>query len=162
MMHGIARHGEPVAWSLLESITGADCGLIVLRCDDEAGLLQQLRRLALHSGQAMYLWREGAGLRRMREGDEEVPGCGRMADVLRYVSQSAHFGIYFLAHSAASFDSDLVPLLRRVSRADGQPLRRVVLLGAPPALPAGVRAHELVWKVQAPGRPRLRDGRWVR
>jgi hypothetical protein len=161
-MQGITRHDEAIAGNLLERIIEADCGLIVLRCDDEAGLLQQLRWLALHTGQAMYLWREGAGLRRMREGDEEVPGCRHIADVLRYVIQSAHFGVYFLAGSGAAVDSEMVPLLRRVSRADGQPLRRVVLLDPPPSLPAGVGATELVWAVRASSRPRLRDGRWVR
>lgn len=149
------------ASALLERIIATGGSLIVLRGGEAATLEQQLRQHARHSGQALYLWRDGTGLLSLRDGELPVPGCRRFADALRYVAQSAHFGVYFFAGCPQPLDAGLAPLLRQLARLPGERIRRVVLMD-PRALPPGLDTVELAWTAGVSARPRLRDGRWLR
>lgn len=145
---------------LLESITGAARSLIRLRCDDPAALLEHLRQHSIRTGQSLYAWNENDGLRSLRDGEVPVPGSRRFHDALRYVIQSAHFGVYFF-DAPESFDANAIPLLKQAARLAGERVRRVALLGES-ALPPGVEACALDWNAASTRKPRLRDGRWVR
>ena len=149
--------------ALLQSVLDASSGLLALRCADPEPLLGGLRRHAMRTGQALYLWQAASGLRSLRDSELPVPGCLRAADALRYVIQSAHFGLYFFIEPALPEDAAHLVLLRQIARLEGDRIRRVVWLNAPRALPASTGAAELAWQAGGGyGRPRLRDGHWVR
>lgn len=148
--------------ALLDRIIGAGQSLIRLRCEESDLLREQLRLHSIRTGQSLYVWREGEGLRSLREGQLPVPGSRRFADALRYVTQSAHFGIYFFSDYPQPFDATMIPLLRQVAKLGGDRVRRVVLVGADTLLPSAVEACDVSWNAGANARPRLRDGRWVR
>lgn len=148
--------------ALLDRIIGAAQSLILLRCEERDRLREQLRLHSIRTGQALYAWREGEGLRSVREDQLPVPGSRRFVDALRYVTQSAHFGIYFFSGYPHPFDATVVPLLRQIARLGGERVRRVVLLDPDTQLPQTVECCELGWNAGAHARPRLRDGRWVR
>lgn len=147
---------------LLDRIIGAEQSLILLRCEEHERLREQLRLHSIRTGQALYAWHEDAGLRSLRESQLPVPGSRRFADALRYVAQSAHFGIYFFSGYPQPFDATLIPLLRQIAKLGGERVRRVVLLDAGTVLPPNMEFCELGWEAGARAKPRLRDGRWVR
>lgn len=161
-MGAMSKPDPAITSALLERIIGAEPSLILLRCEEIDLLREQLRLHSIHTGQALYAWSEDAGLRSLREGQLPVPGSRRFADALRYVTQSAHFGIYFFSGYPQPFDAAMIPLLRQVAKLGGERARRVVLLDADTLLPPIVEFHEENWNAGARGRPRLRDGRWVR
>lgn len=146
---------------LLDKIIGAARSLVRLRCDDPQTLLECLRRHSIRTGQSLYAWNETGGLRSLRDGELQVPGSRRFHDALRYVIQSAHFGVYFF-DMPAPFDANITAsLLKQAARLTGERVRRVVLLGEC-TLPLQVEASDLEWNVAATKKPRMRDGRWVR
>ncbi|HET9836495.1 MAG TPA: hypothetical protein VFP88_09160 [Rhodanobacteraceae bacterium] len=147
---------------LLDRIIGAEQSLIMLRCEERDLLREQLRQYSIRTGQALYAWREGEGLRSVREGQLPVPGSRRFVDALRYVTQSAHFGVYFFSDYPRPFDASMIPLLRQVAKLGGDRVRRVVLLDPDTLFPPTVEFCELAWEAGANARPRLRDGRWMR
>lgn len=147
---------------IFERILGADGPLVVLETDQADALIEQFRMLARRSGQTVYLWREGAGLNSLREGEVRVPGCLRMGDTLRYVLQSMHFGVYLLADVGVPVSSANLSLLRQLTRSRSDHLRRVVLLTASPQLADSLAGIALALRRRTSQvRPRLRDGRWV-
>src|SRR6185312_7688823 len=83
--------------NLLDRILAADSVLVALRCDDVDALVDALRRIAQETGKALYVWRARVGLCRLPGRDETVPGIVHLADVLRFIERSPHFGVYFLA-----------------------------------------------------------------
>lgn len=147
--------------TLLERIINAECSLIVFRCEDVEALHAQLRRDTLRSGQALYAWTGEAGLRSLRDRGLPVPGCRRFVDALRYIAQSAHFGIYFCSGYTVPPDPALIPVLRQIGKLGGERVRRVVLLD-PISLPPTVDAVEVSLRAGSGARPQLRDGRWLR
>jgi hypothetical protein len=147
--------------ALLDRIIGAEQSLIMLRCEEPGPLREQLRLHSIRTGQALYVWNDGEGLRSVREGQLPVPGSRRFVDALRYVLQSAHFGLYFLSGYPQPFDASMIPLLRQISKLGGERVRRVVLLDPDTLFPPTVEFCELSWEAGAHGRPRLRDGRWM-
>ena len=148
--------------ALLARIIGAERSLILLRCAETELLREQLRLHSIRTGQSLYAWHEEAGLRSVRDGQLPVPGSRRFADALRYVAQSAHFGVYFFSGYPQPFDATLIPLLRQVAKLGGDRVRRVVLLDPDTAMPPLVDFCEVAWNAGARAKPRLRDGRWVR
>jgi hypothetical protein len=152
---------EPVEDSLLDRMLATDSTLIVLRCNDADALSDALRSLAQRTGKALYFWRASIGLCRLPGRDETVPGVVQLADVLRFIERSPHFGMYFIADLPAEWSADLLALLRRIAQIDAQQPRRLVLLGALADLPAGLPARELTWGPPVAARLRLRHGAWV-
>lgn len=149
--------------SLFERILGAEHNLVLLDTADQDPLVAQLRLLARRTGQSVYVWRDEAGLRSLREGDVPVPGTKRMADALRYVLQSMHFGVYVFVEAVPHLRAPNTVLLRQIARARTTFDRRVVLMGAEIAMPDGFTEEvaRLRYDTAAATRLRLRDGRWV-
>jgi hypothetical protein len=158
----MSRPDPAITSALLDRIIGAAQSLVVLPCEEGDLLREQLRLHSIRTGQALYVWREGEGLRSLRDGHLPVPGSRRFADALRYVAQSAHFGIYFFSGYPQAFDATMIPLLRQIAKLGGERVRRVVLLDPETLLPPNVEFCEVGWNAGARARPRLRDGRWVR
>ncbi len=160
-----ARLGShAAATALLERIVDAPCNLIVLDTTQADDLIDSLRLLSRHSGQALYLWQAEAGLRSMREGDMQVQVSNRLADTLRFIRRSMHFGIYIVQVEMSELSPQSINLLGEIGRLKGGPSRRVVLLGHNPTVDERLASVSLRLNVSGgdTGRPRLRDGRWVR
>jgi hypothetical protein len=148
---------------IFERILAAPGGLVVLEGGDSSVLLNDFRAIARHTGQAVYLWQPDQGLGSLRDAQARVPGCQRLGNALRYMQQSMHFGVYLLSDLELPLSAMDATLLRQLARAPGGHVRRVVLLDAPQALVdhLGEAAVRISSRLDAPVRPRLRDGRWV-
>lgn len=148
---------------IFERILAAPSGLVVLESKDVATLIEQVRVLAWHSGQAVYLWQPDTGLGSLREAHARVPDCERLGNALRYMQQSMHFGVYFLRGLELPLSTADAAMLRQLARTPKGHLRRVVLVDAPSALVAHL--GELAALVSSEGGEprslRLRDGRWL-
>lgn len=157
----MSRPDTAITTALLERIIGAECSLILLSCEEPDLLREHLRVHSILTGQALYAWRDGAGLRSLRDGESPVPGSRYFADALRHIAQSTQFGVYFFGGYPQPFDAGMIPQLRQVARMTGERVRRVVLLDPGTLLPASVESCEMSWRVGSHARPRLRDGRWI-
>lgn len=148
---------------IIERILAAGSGLIVMNCADTPALIEQIGRVARHSGQAVYLWQPDSGLSSLREAHSRVPDCVRLGNALRYMQQSLHFGVYFLGGLELPLSSADAGLLRQLAQMTGPHVRRVVLLDPPDALSEhlGELAEHLDDVDRRPRRLRLRDGRWM-
>ncbi len=148
---------------IFERILTAPSGLVVLESKHVEALIEQVRALARHSGQAVYLWQPDTGLGSLREAHARVPECERLGNALRYMQKSMHFGVYFLRSLELPLSAADAALLRQLARAPKGHLRRVVLLDAPPALVAhlGDLAVQISSEEDKPRNLRLRDGRWL-
>lgn len=147
---------------IFERILAAPSGLVLLDSKDVYALIEQVRAIARHSGQAVYLWQPDTGLGSLRDLHVRVPDCQRLGNALRYMQQSMHFGVYFLLGLELPLSAMDATLLRQLARAPKEHLRRVVLIDAPAALTEhlGELAVHLDGDSQ-PRRLRLRDGRWL-
>ena len=148
---------------IFERILTAPSGLVVLQSKDAEALIEQVRVLVRHSGQAVYLWQPDTGLGSLREAHARVPDCERLGNALRYMQQSMHFGVYFLRGLELPLSAVDAAMLRQLARAPKGHLRRVVLIDAPPALAdhLGELAARLSTDEGKPRKLRLRDGRWL-
>lgn len=148
---------------IFERILTAPTGLVVLESKDVDALIEQVRALARHSGQAVYLWQPDTGLGSLRDAHARVPDCERLGNALRYMQQSMHFGVYFLRGMELPLSAVDAAVLRQLARAPKGHLRRVVLVDAPPALVShlGDLATQLSSEDGRPRKLRLRDGRWL-
>ncbi|MEO8808675.1 MAG: hypothetical protein ABI386_00320 [Rhodanobacter sp.] len=148
---------------LFERILTAPSGLVVLESADATALIEQVRALARHSGQAVYLWEPVTGLGSLREAHDRVPDSERLGNALRYMQQSMHFGVYFLRGVELPLSAADAAILRQLARAPKGHLRRIVLIDAPPALVShlGDLAARLSCGDDKPRNLRLRDGRWL-
>lgn len=154
---------EQAGSETFQRIVDAKRAVVVLETGHAEEMIVQFRRLAQRSGQVMYLWRESDGLHSLREGEVAVPGCVRVADTLRYVMQSMHFGVYLLADMAPPVKPTVMSLLRQIARVQTPYVRRVVLMTQTPALASVLEdvAVSIDCDHARAVRPRLRDGRWV-
>jgi hypothetical protein len=148
---------------ILEHILEAESGLVLLDSSDALALMDQFRGVARHTGQAMYLWQPDTGLGSLREAHLHVPDSERLGNVLRYMQQSIHFGVYFLVGIELPLSAMDATLLRQLARMPKEHLRRVVLINPPDALvdDLGALAERLNSEHSQPRRLRLRDGRWL-
>ena len=96
-MADIESSTQEVENNLLDRILAAESVVVALRCDDTAAVTDALRRIALRTGKAIYVWRRHAGLWRLHGRDEAVPGAFHPADALRFIERGPRFGVYFLA-----------------------------------------------------------------
>ncbi|HET7267100.1 MAG TPA: hypothetical protein VFJ15_03260 [Oleiagrimonas sp.] len=148
---------------VLESIMRTDAPLLTLETAQPDRLVEQFRTQVRHSGEAVYVWREGDGLRSLRETGVRVPGCLRLVDTLRYVLKSMHFGIYVVSGVSLPLTQTERLLLRRIAHTRTEFVRRVVLLGDDPVLAQrlGKLSVPLKYQQATHASLRLRDGRWV-
>ncbi|HZX72539.1 MAG TPA: hypothetical protein VFE77_17210 [Rhodanobacter sp.] len=148
---------------IFERILAAPSGLVVLESKGVEALIEQVRALARHSGQAVYLWQPDTGLGNLRDAHARVPDCERLGNALRYMQHSMHFGVYFLRGLELPLSAADAAVLRQLARTPKDHLRRVVLIDAPPALVShlGNLAVQLNSEDGKPRQLRLRDGRWL-
>lgn len=148
---------------VLEGIMRTDAPLLTLETLQSEHLIEQFRMQVRHSGEAVYVWREGDGLCSLRETGVRVPGCLRLVDTLRYVLKSRHFGIYLIAGVSLPLTQTHRLLLRRIAHTRTDFVRRVVLFddNAGLAQRLGDLSVPLKHQQATHARLRLRDGRWV-
>lgn len=148
---------------LFDRVIASKQNLVVVETSDVAEVLAQFRQFALRSGQSVYQWQDDLGISSLREGEVRVPGSKRMADALRYILQSMHFGIYIFTEAESHLRPPNTGLLRQIGRARGGNERKVVFIGAKLAMPESLDevTEYLSFERVMPQRPRLRDGRWV-
>lgn len=148
---------------VFERILDTDAPLLTLETRQPEDLVEQFRQHVRHSGQAVYLWREGEGLYSLRETGLRVPGCLRLVDTLRYVLKSRHFGIYLIAGLSPRLTQTDSILLRRLAHTRTDFVRRVVVLDADAELTRRLGKMAVPLKHEQTSRMhlRLRDGRWV-
>jgi hypothetical protein len=154
----------PAGSDAFERILSAPTPLVILRGREPQEVVDAFRAVARRTGQAAYLWREGEGLASLRDAQMRVPGCLRLGDVLRYILQSLHFGVYLMHLPQDRISATDLALLRQVARARTSHVRRVVLLGASDAPLSALGEDASVIDEGGPATtraPRLRDGRWV-
>lgn len=148
---------------VLESIVRTDAPLLTLETSQPDHLVEQFRKQVRHSGEAVYVWREGEGLRSLRDTGMRVPGCLRLVDTLRYVLKSRHFGIYLVAGVSLPLTQTNRLLLRRIAHTHTDFVRRLVLFDDNAELAQRLGELSVPLKHQQATRThlRLRDGRWV-
>ena len=148
---------------VFEQILMASSGVVAVRSEDGAALLEQFRVIAKHNGQAVYCWQPGLGLSSLRDAHARIPEAQRLGQALRYMQQSMHFGVYVLQELDAPLAPSDCAQLRQLARTPTAHPRRVVLLNAPRELveQLGDAVVSIEGDAAFPGRLRLRDGRWL-
>ncbi|MET0332231.1 MAG: hypothetical protein ABW154_12465 [Dyella sp.] len=154
---------QHAATALFARILDAPHRLLALDHADSEDLLEQLRVMARHSGQAIYLWRSGSGMSSLRDMHVMIPHCQRLGSALRYIQQSQHFGVYLLQGIEPPLASLDMLALHQLARAVSTHLLRIVLLDAPVQVIDQLGDAVTSLRVDEPDsqRPRLRDGRWL-
>jgi len=76
-------------------------------------LMQQMQRICLQSGLAIYAWSSARGLVSFKSRDVPVPGTRGLPDALRYADRSNHYGIYLFV---AQTRDDLVEMQATLPR----------------------------------------------
>lgn len=152
-----------IGHDVFERILAAPTGVVAVQSEDGTALLEQIRGVARHSGQAVYLWQPERGLSSLRDAHARVPEALRLGQALRYMRQSMHFGVYVLQGVELPLAATDLALLRQLARSTTGHLRRVVLLNAPLALveQLGELATCIDGEPEQPPRLRLRNGRWL-
>jgi hypothetical protein len=147
---------------LFDRVLASTQNLVVVETTDVDEVVTQFRQFALRSGQSIYQWQDDVGISSLRESEVRVPGSKRMADALRYILQSMHFGIYLFTDYAGHLRPPNTGLLRQIARVRGN-ARKVVFVGGTVVLPDSLEevSEHLTHERVAPTRLRLRDGRWV-
>lgn len=134
--------------------------------DDINALLQQMQRIALQSGLAIYAWSSARGLVSLKSRDVPVPGTRGLTDALRYADRSNHYGIYLFA---AQTREDLVEMQAVLPRhrswenlTDKKKLMFVLPLNhSLSALESSKQVTQLNLEPSRSIRMGLRDGNWV-
>lgn len=155
---------------LFERIVGSEGSLVAIDTPRMDDVLGQFRQFALRSGSSVYSWSEGEGITSLRESEMSVPGSQRLADALRYVNGSLHFGVYLFPGLAAHLRfsaqrTQALALLRQIARnrGGGNNVRKLVIIDQRVSLSDGVDdlMTRFVDEPVSRRRLRLRDGRWV-
>jgi hypothetical protein len=149
---------------LYEQLLESGSNLVLVETPFVDDVLAHLRRMAQRRGHSIYHWSSELGLASLREHGITVAGSKRLAEALRYVLQSGHFGIYVFPSDLHEFTPQTLALLRQIARGKDGGDKRVVVLGTAIALPAPLqRLAFLITHRHGPSqRLRLRDGRWIR
>ena len=92
---------------LFDEIVGDEKSLIAIDTPRVEDVLAQFKQFAVRSGNSIYAWTEGDGITSLRGGDVSVPGSARIADALRYVNASIHFGVYLFVGLGGIGKTDL-------------------------------------------------------
>jgi hypothetical protein len=157
---GEQRVPERVYEQLLESPSN----LILIDTPFPDEMLAHLRLMAQRRGHSIYNWTQGLGLASLREHGITVAGSKRLAEALRFVLQSGHFGIYVFPADRPEFTPQVLALLRQIARGKDGGDKRVVIMGTVLDMPSPLeRLAFLITHRHGPSqRLRLRDGRWIR
>src|SRR5689334_9036425 len=102
---------------LFDRVLASKQSLVVLEADDPAAVVDQFRNFARRSGQSIYSWQDEVGIFSLRDSDMRVPGSKRVADALRYILQSMHFGIYLFTDISQHLRPPNTGILRQIGKA---------------------------------------------
>ncbi len=152
-----------VTGQLLDKIMELDARVITLHTLEVEYAVADFQAVCRKSGRAIYHWSDNGGLQSMKSSEFSVPGTRGMADALRYVLQSMHYGIYLFSDFGHQLRGVSVELMRQIAVARGGNDRKVILIGQDIAIPArlaDITAHIRHQPAEVL-QPRLRDGRWV-
>ena len=148
---------------LFEQVTEIEANVIAVHTHNVDETMTQFAQLCRRSGRSIYQWTDNLGLKSMKESEINVPGSRRLAEALRYILQSMHYGVYIFTGFERQLRQPCINLLRQIARIRTGYDRKVVLMGNKIALPmklSDVVTHIVHQKVTRQ-RPKLRDGRWV-
>ena len=150
--------------TLHQYIENAPSTIVAIYCQGAAEIVKALEGFTRRRGTTIYAWTVDRGLVSLREQGMVVPASRRLADALRYVQQSAHFGIYLIPVAGSQLTPPIVAQLRQISRVSDGPLKRIVLLNETADLPNSILEYcaHLQMQPRSSAKLRLRDGRWVR
>jgi hypothetical protein len=138
--------------------------LVALYCRGSAEIVRALESYSRRQGSTVYEWTLDRGLISLREDGIVVPSSRRLAEALRYVQQSVHFGIYLIPIDLQLLTPPVIAQLRQLARANDGITKRVVLINEATELPASITEYcsHIQLQPRATAHLRLRDGRWVR
>ncbi len=150
--------------TLHQYIENAPSTIVAIYCRGAAEIVKALEGFARRRGTTIYAWTVDRGLISLREQGIVVPASRRLAEALRYVQQSAHFGIYLIPVAGAQLTPPIVAQLRQISRVSDGALKRIVLLNETADLPTSILEYcaHLQMQPRSSAKLRMRDGRWVR
>lgn len=150
--------------TLHQYIENAPSTIVAIYCRGAAEIVKALEGFARRRGTTIYAWTVDRGLISLREQGIVVPASRRLAEALRYVQQSAHFGIYLIPVVGAQLTPPIVAQLRQIARVSDGALKRIVLLNESGDLPTSILEYcaHLQMQPRSSAKLRLRDGRWVR
>ena len=150
--------------TLHQYIETAPSTIVAIYCQGAAEIVKALEGFARKRGSTIYAWTVDRGLISLREQGIVVPASRRLTEALRYVQQSAHFGIYLIPVAGAQLTPPIVAQLRQISRVSDGALKRIVLLNETGDLPTSILEYcaHLQMQPRSSAKLRLRDGRWIR
>lgn len=155
---------QRVPTDVYEQVLDAGSALVALDTPVATEIVQHLRQTAQRRGHSIYYWNPNLGLTSLREHGIVVAGSKRLADALRFVSQSSHFGVYVFPSEAREYTPQILALLRQIARGKDGGDKRVVMIGEGGQIPPAL--SDLAFLIRHRHGPadrlRLRDGRWVR
>lgn len=154
---------ERVPQRLYDQLLDAAGNLVMLDTPFPDELLAHIRLMSQRRGHSIYAWNLENGLASLREHGITVAGSKRMAEALRFVLQSGHFGVYVFPADRSEYTPQVLALLRQIGRGKEGGDKRVLVLGTAINIPALLPiATSIVHKHGLSDRLRMRDGRWIR
>jgi hypothetical protein len=150
--------------TLHQFIENSPSVLFAIYCRGAAEIVKALEGFARRGGSTIYAWTTDRGLISLREQGIVVPASRRLAEALRYVQQSAHFGIYLIPVAGSQLTPPIIAQLRQIARVNDGAFKRIVLLNEGGDLPASISEYcaHLQMQPRSTAKLRLRDGHWVR
>ncbi len=154
---------ERVPERLYDHMLESPGNLVLLDSPFPDELLGHMRLMSQRRGHSIYAWNQESGLASLREHGITVAGSKRLAEALRFVLQSGHFGVYVFPAERGEFTPQVLALMRQIARGKEGGDKRVVVLGTAIKIPTlASLARTIVHRHGPSDRLRLRDGRWVR
>ena len=154
---------KQIVESFYQQLVDRDERILVLHTADLDSALRQFSQLSRRSGQSIYQWSDVTGLQSLKDSDISVPGSRKLADTLRYVLKSMHYGVYIVTNFGPQLRGRCEDFLLQIKRTKFGDARKVILVGEDLKLPRRISAHlvHVVENDPSEFRLRLRHGRWV-
>lgn len=155
---------QMVPEDLYEQVLSSPSPVVMIDSPVPEEVLKYLRLMAQRRGHSIYAWNSESGLASLREHGITVAGSKRLADALRFLLQSGHFGVYVLPAEKREFTPQILSVLKQIARGQQGGDKRVLVLGSGLDLGAAMDklAHQIIHRHGLSNSLRLRDGRWVR
>ena len=137
--------------------------VLVFHTTDLPSVLEQFSQLSRRSGLSVYQWSEVCGLQSLKDSDIHVPGSRKLPDMLRYVLETRHFGIYLVTDFGSQLLGRCEEFLLQIRNTQFNDGRKVLLVGQNLKIPSRLSKNLPHVVENDPGefRLRLRNGRWV-
>ena len=120
---------ERVPERLYDQVLDSPGNLVLLESPFPEELLAHMRLMSQRRGHSIYAWNHETGLASLREHGITVAGSKRLAEALRFVLQSGHFGVYVFPAERGEFTAQVLALMRQIARGKEGGDKRVVVLG---------------------------------